>query len=160
MEIIAYQQKRRFVFEDTVNHDYRYIRAGLLRRGWQQVHLPQRQRSSNIASMQLSRCLDVATKSTPDRAQSSQAHRQNAMMVVSTGKKRALVPDLVWTVSSARTAGVGHFGKGQATNFFDRSWCLTTKVRYGAIDPHPQRVPRTNFCARRVPARLSTDAYF
>lgn len=40
------------------------------------------------------------------------------------------MPDLIWTLSCGRVPEIGGLGKEQATNIFDQSSCLTTKVRY------------------------------
>lgn len=50
------------------------------------------------------------------------------MGVASAGLKDVINPDLIWTLSSGRSPGLGSIGPQQATNSFGTSSCLTTKV--------------------------------
>lgn len=108
---------RTFVLEDTKNRDYRYIKAGLLRRGWQQVAFPRRQASEGDSPYKASK-FDACW-----------VQRRGAMGVASVGLKVVPCPDLIWTLSHGRLPGSMGLGQAQVTNFFDRSSCLTTKVR-------------------------------
>lgn len=120
-------RRRTFVLEDTKNRDYRHIRAGLLRRGWQQVAFPRRQASEEgDYHKQGSSKFDLCW-----------VQRRGAMGVASVGLKVAPCPDLIWTLSHGRLPASGGLGPGQITNFFDRTSCLTTKVIYaGSLIAH------------------------
>jgi len=112
------------VFEDTNKRDYRYVRAGLLRRGWQQITLPHQDRTRG---------------STPKRdGGSSWVHHGGAMGVSSLGQKDITCPDLIWTRSGLLP---GRVGPGQATNFFASS-CLTTKVRCIFVTNNTEKGPQ------------------
>ncbi|CAM9115362.1 unnamed protein product [Ectocarpus fasciculatus] len=112
-----------FVLEDTRLRDYRHIREGLLRRGWQQVPLPprrHRREGLSISNLQ-QQCLD--------RKHSCWVRHKDAMGVASEGQKDVICPDLIWTLSSGRSPGLDKLGPQQATNFFGTSSsCLTTKA--------------------------------
>ncbi|CAM9495175.1 unnamed protein product [Ectocarpus sp. 6 AP-2014] len=109
-----------FVLEDTRLRDYRYIREGLLRRGWQQVTLPpRRHRREGLSRLNL-QCLDQ---------HSCWVCHRSAMGVASERQKDVVCPDLIWTLSSGRSPGLDKLGPQQATNFFETgSSCLTTKA--------------------------------
>lgn len=123
--------RRVFVFEDTANQDYRYIRMGLLRRGWQQINLPRHQRS-DVAREEHNRFYRDPSKD-PDRVQSSWVKRQGGVGVASVGQKGVSLPDLIWTISCGRLRGLGRLGKEQVTNLLEGSSCLTSKVRPAQI---------------------------
>ena len=110
--------RRTFVLEDTKNGDYRYIRTGLLCRGWQQVTLPRRQ-APEVGDSQ----------SKESKFDACWVQRRGALGVASVGLKVVACPDLIWTLSHGRLPGSRGLGQAQLTNSFDRSSCLTTKVR-------------------------------
>ncbi|CAM9153163.1 unnamed protein product [Ectocarpus sp. 12 AP-2014] len=110
-----------FMLEDTRLRDYRYIREGLLRRGWQQVTLPPRRHRLEGLSRSSLQYLD--------RKHSCWVRHRCAMGVASEGQKDVVCPDLIWTLSSGRSPGLDKLGPQQATNFFGTgSSCLTTKA--------------------------------
>lgn len=113
-------RRRTFVFEDTNNLDYRYIRKGLTQRGWLQIALPRVQPREGTRE---------GLRSTIAR-NSCWVHRGGTMGVASVGLKDVTSPDLIWTLSSGRSPAFGSIGPQQATNFYGTSSCLTTKVIY------------------------------
>ncbi|CAM9171195.1 unnamed protein product [Ectocarpus sp. 13 AM-2016] len=110
-----------FMLEDTRLRDYRYIREGLLRRGWQQVTLPpRRHRREGLSRLSLQYL---------ERKHSCWVRHRGAMGVASKGQKDVVCPYLIWTLSSGRSPGLDKLGPQQATNFFGTgSSCLTTKA--------------------------------
>ncbi|CAM9226330.1 unnamed protein product [Ectocarpus sp. 4 AP-2014] len=110
-----------FMLEDTRLRDYRYIREGLLRRGWQQVTFPPRRHRREGLSRSSLQCFD--------RKHSCWVRHRGAMGVTYEGQKDVVCPDLIWTLSSGRSPGLDKLGPQQATNFFRTdSSCLTTKA--------------------------------
>lgn len=109
----------KFVFEDTRHRDYRSIREGLIRRGWQQEALSRQQQV----------CPEV--RSARDAKYSSPGQRGGAATgTASTSHKIVSCPDLIWTLSLKHSPVLRTLGPQQATNFFGAtSSCLTTKVR-------------------------------
>ncbi|CAM9299567.1 unnamed protein product, partial [Hapterophycus canaliculatus] len=107
----------RFVFEDTRHKDYRYIREGLIRRGWRQEILTRRQEVCPAArSARDTKCF------------SSWGRRGDATGKASTSHTHVSCPDLIWTLSSKHSPASCTWGEQQATNIFRRSSCLTTKA--------------------------------
>ncbi|CAN0167367.1 unnamed protein product, partial [Scytosiphon promiscuus] len=123
---------RKFAFEDTRHEDYRHVREGLTRRGWQMEPLPRREQAS-----------PGVHPYSGARHSSSGVHRGGATGTDFARQKSVACPDLIWSLSSRHSPALSTLGQHQATNFFETSSCLTTKaglcrtlksVKYGRSD--------------------------